>query len=263
MSVSKEWVDELKELGGSTKEFIFYKWDENVYAENQYEKYCIAGESISGKRGFINKSYQLKKEKIMNIENHFVKTDVKNIKITHENINAMYKPSFSSSTSSSTVCSLYHKKGQGNYALCWAACVATIRNYRKGTNSTAKEVADAVDVAYDEGAPLGIAHLALNNLGVAYNKYNHDVNNRMSWSSLKSNINGKFPVYVDAKAPVGGHAVVAYGYTVAAGTTFVILWNPGGNNGTGNVTSAEFSESGTTFTYNNKTWTWTYSISKK
>ena len=80
----------------------------------------------------------------------------------------------------------------------------------------------------------------------------------MSWSSIKTNISKKYPVFVSAKSSGSGHAVTAYGYSVAAGVNYVMLWNPGNNSSI----TAQFKSSGTTFVYNNEIYKWKYSISK-
>ena len=171
-------------------------------------------------------------------------------------MNSKYTPSFSTSTTSSKTCSLYNKKGQGNYALCWAATVATICNYRNGTNITAKNVADKMAKGYNEGAVAEVGQLALQAYGVPY-KVLRTGSNLMSWNTLKTNINNKYPVYADAKAGLGGHVVTAYGYSTTAGTNYVIFWN----SGTNSSMTITFKSSGTTFTYGNTTYTWMYSVS--
>ena len=153
---------------------------------------------------------------------------------------------------------------QGPYGLCWAASVATICNYLNGTNVTAKNVADKMGIGYNTGGGLYEAQVALSKYGVTYNNYNDSLNaqNRMSWSELKTNINNKYPVYVESHVNGNisddGHAVTAYGYSVAAGSNYVIMWNSGSETSV----TAEFKESGTTFAYNNKRYTWTYTLSK-
>lgn len=124
---------------------------------------------------------------------------------------------------------------------------------------TAKNVADKMNIGYNEGAGLYDAQMAMNAYGVIYNNFNYSTAYRMSWSALKTNISDKYPVYVSAKSSDSGH--VAYGFTVAAGTPYVAMWNPGVNGGKGNSISAEFSER-TAFVYSNKTYVWTYSVSK-
>lgn len=262
LSASEEWVDELEELDNITSDFIFYKSGDNLYAENKRDEFCIAGGKDNKIKSFSNKPYSMKKKAVSNAINRFQKTDVKHIMINEANQRDTYTPSFSSSTSSSKICSLYNKKGQGNYGLCWAAAVATICNYRRGTNIAPKAVANEMNVDYEKGTTPYKAQQALNRFGVSYKNLNMDKSERMSWSSLKTNINNKYPVYVSAKSGDEGHAVTAYGYAIAAGTKYVSLWNSGENSGKGKSISVVFKERGTTFTYNNLTYTWTYSISK-
>lgn len=262
ISVSEEWVEELKKLGDITSEFIFYKSGDNLYAENKTDEFCIVGRVDSSIDAFRKKTYLNKKRAVSYAAGHFVKTNTRRIKITNENRNETYAPSFSTSTSSSKICSLYNKKGQGNYGLCWAAAVSTICNYRRGTNITPKAVADKMHIGYHDGANLYKAQQALNRFGVTYNNLNWSAADRMSWASLKLNINDKYPVYVAAKCPKYGHAVTAYGYTIASGTKYVALWNSGENNNKGKSISVVFKESGTTFAYNNTTYTWMYSVSR-
>ena len=50
------------------------------------------------------------------------------------------------------ICNITNFVNQGNYGLCWAACVATIVNYKKNLSLTAKNVADRVGIGYNEGA---------------------------------------------------------------------------------------------------------------
>lgn len=257
LSLSEEWVDGLQQIDEITPEYIFYKSGDNLYAENKEEGFSIAGGIDSDINTFKNKSYSEKKREISDICADFQKINTNNTQITTANIIDGYTPSFSTSTSSSKICSLYNKKEQGNYGLCWAANVATICNYRLGTNITAKNVADRMGIGYNKGADIMDAQIALTSYGVSYNNLNMSTS-RMSWTSLKTNINNKYPVYVSAKTPTSGHAVTAYGYSVSAGTNYVILWN----SGTGNSITATYKTSGTTFSYNNSTYTWTFSLSK-
>jgi len=90
-------------------------------------------------------------------------------------------------------------------------------------------------VDYNEGANPWKAQQALQNYGLSYNNYLYDATYRMSWDNLRLNINNKYPVYVSAKAS---------------------------NSGNGSTISAAFKENGTTFAYNNTTYTWTYSVSQ-
>lgn len=262
ISISEEWVDGLKELDNITSDIVFYKSGDNLCAEDENRTFIIAGEIDSNIGAFQYENYQRKRQNISDINERFVKVDTNNIEITEANQYDMYTPGFSTSTSSSKICLLNNPVGQGNYGLCWAASVATICNYLKDTAVTAKNVADTMGIGYDEGAGLGEAQQALKMYGISYNNLLESTADRMSWSNLQTNINNKYPVYVSAKTSGSGHAVTAYGYSVAAGTNYVVLWNSGTNGGTGASVTATFKSSGTTFAYNNSTYTWAYSISK-
>lgn len=261
IAVSEEWVDGLKEIDNITSDIVFYKSGDNLCAEDRNRIYMIEGEVDSNIGAFQYESYQRKKQDISDINTRFVKVDTNNVKITEADQYAMYTPGFSTSTSSSKICSLNNPQGQGNYGLCWAATVATICNYLNDTNITAKNVADTMGVSYEGGVRPHVAQQALRTYGISYNNLLGAVE-RMSWSNLQANINNKYPVYVDAQSSDSGHAVTAYGYSVAAGTNYVVLWNSGLNGGVGASATVTFKSSGTTFTYNNSTYTWTYSISK-
>lgn len=54
---------------------------------------------------------------------------------------------------------------------------------------------------------------------------------------------------------------MAYGFTVAAGTPYVAMWNLRVNGSKEDSISAEFSKR-TAFVYSNETYVWTYSVSK-
>ena len=111
-----------------------------------------------------------------------------------ENIKDKYTPSINAVSNDSKQCVLYNKKGQGNYGLCWAASVATICNYLNGSNITAKNVADKMNIGYDEGAGLYDAQRAMSAYGVIYNNFNYSTVYPMSWSALKTDIGDKYPV---------------------------------------------------------------------
>ena len=255
VSMSQEWVSDLRTLAPSNSAYLFYKIGDDLYVENSLIKYHIDGSNEVEDNSFSRKSYIEKKNIIFDISSKFRKADMENVDFS---LLDTYTPSFSTNTSSSKICSLYKKRGQGSLNVCWAASVATICNYRRGTNYTATGIADDMNISYDAGASIEVAQSALSMHEVSYSNLNKNSNSKMTWSTLKRNINGYLPVYVSAKISGSGHAVVAYGYsTTTAGTNYVILWNPG----TANSITVEFKSSGTTFAYSNKTWTWTHSLS--
>ncbi len=76
MSISEEWVDELEDIGDNTSEYIFYKSEDNVYAESEKSELCIAGEVDDDIENFKEKDYEEKQEIIDDATDNFVKTDV-------------------------------------------------------------------------------------------------------------------------------------------------------------------------------------------
>lgn len=262
LSASEEWVNELNKIGGIKSDLVFYKLGENLWAEDDKDIYEIIGDKNLFAEYSVSRGYLEEKEKYSKENTIFKKTDINKITITSKNRKDTYTPAFSSSTTSSKICSLYNSKGQGNYGLCWAATVATICNYRKGTNLSASTIADGMNIGYDDGANIYEAQQALKNNGVQYNSVYGNSNTKMPWSVLKANIDNKYPIYVSAKATNSGHAVTAYGYTIAAGMKYIVLWNSGINGGKGSPITVSFYEDGTSFSYNNTTYTWTYSVSQ-
>ena len=254
VSMSQEWVSDLRNLDSSNSAYLFYKIGDDLYAENPLIKYHIDGSNEVEDNSFSRKSYVEKQNIISDISSKFRKTDIENSDFP---LLDTYTPSFSTDTSSSKICSLYKKQGQGSLNVCWAASVATICNYRRGTNYTATGIADDMNISYDAGASIEKAQSALSMHEVSYSNLNKNSSAKMTWATLKRNINGYLPVYVSAKTSGSGHAVVAYGYSTTAGTNYVILWNPG----IANSITVEFKSSGTTFAYSNRTWTWTHSLS--
>ncbi len=263
-SISEEWVSGLNTIGQITPDFVFYKSEENLYAENQNNIYVVQGSDDVHIKFYSLKDYSEKKEDVYKTVDNFKEVDYYDCTNSFYNVKAGYTPSFSSSTGSSKICALYNKKNQGNVALCWAASVATICNYRNGTNITPIQIANAMGVGINDGASTLTSQKALKNNGVTYNVLNANSSDLMSWSVLKSNINSKYPVYVvaDAANSKMAHAVTVYGYTVAAGVNYIILWNSGDNNGSGGVITAAFKSSGTAFGYDGKTYIWKKSLSK-
>lgn len=262
LSASEEWVNELNKIGGIKSDLVFYKVGENLWAEDDKDIYEIIGDKNLFAEYSVSRGYLEEKEKYSKENTIFKKTDINKITITSKNRKDTYTPAFSSSTTNSKICSLYNSKGQGNYGLCWAATVATICNYRKGTNLSASTIADGMNIGYDDGANIYEAQQALKNNGVQYNSVYGNSNTKMPWSVLKANIDNKYPIYVSAKATNSGHAVTAYGYTIAAGMKYIVLWNSGINGGKGSPITVSFYEDGTSFSYNNTTYTWTYSVSQ-
>ena len=124
---------------------------------------------------------------------------------------------------------------QGNRPLCWAACIATIVNYKKGKNLSASDVAKGA--SKPNQAALDEATTALNSYGFSYN----GSWNKIAWTSVKNNIKNKNPFIVgfetyDKYGNRQRHMVTAYSYMCRYGDQeelsherYVYTWDPYSN----------------------------------
>ena len=151
---------------------------------------------------------------------------------------------------------------QGNYPICWVACIATIANYRNGDDLTAGEVATAAGHIYYSSsynsANLSEIVSALSLYGLDYSC----VYTKLTWSSLKNNINADRPFIIIIESSAGRHALTCYGYSCQIGdadeyssSRYVSVWDPNGSETTFqyNATNLKFSR----YSY---TWTWEATI---
>jgi len=259
-SISEEMVDELNDIDYFNNEFIYYMSENRLVAESQSEVRVLRGSRESSNIDFESKTFYQKKEIIVNSIDKLIKTDVLSAKYI-ETSNDKYIPSFSENTSNSKTLALHNNKGQGNYALCWAAAVSTIANYRNGTNIVPTQIADRLGIGYNQGASIGIAQLALQYYDVYYPNL---IYAQMALSKIRLNISNKYPIYIRAVSinHVNGHAVTIYGYRQISLTDYVVIWDSGINSGSGGLHVVAYSSSGTTFPYANSTWTWQRTLSK-
>lgn len=150
---------------------------------------------------------------------------------------------------------------QENKPLCWAACVATIVNFKKGFNLTAIDVANEIDANYESpnyrGESLETTAETLNRYGVRYMPYN----SKLRWSTVKTNIGNNNPFIIGAQSVVGKHMVTAYGYSFNSrddlnmtDERYVTAWNPGSE------MKFSFQYNSSTFSYAGYTWTWITTI---
>ncbi|MCD7860190.1 MAG: hypothetical protein LUH51_08585 [Firmicutes bacterium] len=127
-------------------------------------------------------------------------------------------------------CAITNFVSQSNQYLCWAACVATIVNYKTSYSGiTDKAVAKAIDYGYTAARTDDILN-AFDYYGLSYSA----TGSKIGWSAVKSNINKDCPFAVIVHKNYGnGHMLVAYGYSCAYGDSelyaderCVELWNP-------------------------------------
>jgi len=259
LSISEEMSDELNSINYLSEEFIFYESADNIVAENSRGIINLSGKANEKCRVYEAKDFKEKRKIIADAISTFVKTDISKIKDLDINRKDKYTPSFSESTTTSKICSLHNNKGQGSYANCWAAAVATIVNYRNGTNITPTAVCDSLGISYNDGGGIGESQLALSGYDVSYNNLNYY---QLPWSSVTSNLDYKYPIYISAYSSSGdGHAVTVYGYRMIGTSQYVVLWNSGLNGGVGGTQIVYYYSTGTTFPYSNTTFIWSRSLS--
>lgn len=130
---------------------------------------------------------------------------------------------------------------QNNFSICWAACVATIVNFRNNDNLTAEEVAIAMghhnyDNENYHGATADVTASALNLYGLNYTNSSA----KLTWTSLKNNIETNRPFIIGIQTTINGetagHMLTGYGYSchVGDGETYadsrlVTVWDPNGH----------------------------------
>lgn len=263
ISSSTEMVDGLNSMNyHKVKEKIFYEGFNEIILETKDDVVSIERisnvkeNSRKSRYKFANQSFNDKKKEILKGLADTSPVDVKSIQVNAKPSSACvgaYTPTFSSNTSTQKICQLYNARGLQGYPICWAAAVATAVNYRKGTNYSATDICDSIGCEY-EAQDIATIDSALDyynmNYSIAYNQ--------LSWSTIKKNIGNKYPVIVVAlTSSLNGHAIDVYGYRTISTSDYVIMWNPG----TESSQTIYYNPTGTTFTYNNKVWTWTWSVS--
>lgn len=132
--ISTDYVEMLNNIDYVNNKYLFYESKETIYADNGCEIMDVnTGTTTNSVVDFFALNYREKVNKIQERINNKV-----NYEETSNSGLATYTPSFMNTGSNVKACALHKRQSQGNYGLCWAASVATIVNYRKGKNITAK-----------------------------------------------------------------------------------------------------------------------------
>lgn len=263
MSASDEYVDELNQIDYIiNSDYIFFKEEAKLIALSPNNTYILSEKmdtSTTQKKqsNFLGKSYLAQVKEISNNMDEKSIVNINKLKDAslNDNLILSYTPGFSTSTNTSKVCALYNQKKQGNKPICWAATVATIVNYRKGSNHSAKDVCNKIGVPY-EGQTISISNKALAAYGVNYSQ----LNSQLSWSKVTTNIKKKKPIFVSLLATKygTGHAVTLYGYRTISATDYIYFWEPQN----GRTITLTYKPNGSTFTFDNITWSWRGTLAK-
>lgn len=135
----------------------------------------------------------------------------------------------------SEACAITDFVTQNGYNICWAACVATIANYKNGISLTAENVATAMGHNYTPstytGASGEVTIAALSLYSLTYDI----IDSKLSWISVKSNVKNDCPFIIGIRSSIGGHMLTGYGYSchtgdddVYANSRYVQVWDPNG-----------------------------------
>ena len=162
----------------------------------------------------------------------------------------------------SQTCAITDFVKQNGYNICWAACVATIANFKNGSSLTAEGVATAMGQNYTSSTYLGantettIAALSL------YGLTDNNISGKTVWTNLKNNIKNDRPfiIFIFSANKANGHALTGYGYSCHTGdddlyanSRYVYVWDPNGYKLT-------FQYNATSYSLNGYSWKWTNTI---
>ncbi|HCA70571.1 MAG TPA: hypothetical protein DEP17_09365 [Lachnospiraceae bacterium] len=289
-TISKDNSDELNELAqlNDNNVYMLYTSEGKLYAENKNHKKIIEEvkieiankNSTSDIEEFINKSFE-KKHNLIKEKFGSNLSDVNIIDVTTNNINVgsklkekstqlsygkdssglisslSYTPAVITMTNGyacdMTGCLVPQTDSSGTYqGLCWAACTASIVNYRLyGTKQYyAYNIADYEGIGYSTGASLSKSVSSLKDFGVS--GYGASTT-QATYSTVKTNIQNGYPLILRATSSASaGHQVVLLGYNIGTLSNTITFYNPGTDNGG----TSTYNSAGTTFTYAGYTWTW-------
>jgi len=176
--------------------------------------------------------YDEKNERLSSIETHSIKKeDIKGNILQKKEALSVAKNMSARSVQFSTlpiphvdneisVCTNEECNGLG---LCWAACIAMIANYFRGTNFTAQGIHDNTG-CYSIATPLERIS-AMRTVGI----YGYGPYNTLTFGTLMSLIQANRPLFLkfgrtDSQGVRDGHAVVGRGYYSSSNTTTKYLY---------------------------------------
>lgn len=248
-------ADKLNEIDYVHTDYIFYEYEDIFYAESSNAK-VILGYISSDNYNYTDE--EIKKSQVFSRLSYIEKCSVIADKIKD----------FVKCTGSEDVTDrdfkvggsliLHNPMGQYNYGMCWAACVATVVNYKKNSSINPFEVCNKMSIGYNEGGTAYNIRDALNKYSVDYQKVRFDM---LTLDQVKDNIDGKHPIValLFSNAYSMGHAVVIFGYT---SKEFLKYWDPALSS-TGGEGTIKYVESSYGFISNDCTYAWKHTVSKR
>lgn len=261
--ISNRMVEVLNELDYAHNNWIFYVYDQKLYAENPYRVELLREFAMSGELSaeenkkeleFAALSYEGKLDWISKKIDRFQVFSPVQWESEEEQLNALL----------GTTLSLYHAMGQYGYNMCWASAAATVINYLQHSVVTGFEVCNRVGIGYDNGGSVFDIQDGLWSYNVMYNQ----VRNRyLSWDEIIANIDDSKPIVLCANGSgngrVYGHAAVIYGYSGSGSSSKMNVWDPLGDEdtGDGSETVIQYNEIYRCFTFDGVALAWDKTLS--
>ena len=265
ISGSEEMTDGLNSISyiENNNEYIFYENGPEINVETNNSDTIVLEQLPNYENSenqvddsFLDLNFEQKKQKVYEQAKFSETLDIDSVKVSSMTMDEEgYYPAFSTLSPTNYTCLLYNQKGQGNYPICWAASVATIVNYRKGTNYSATDICDSMNLPYT-AQNINVKKDALSKYGL-----NYQIRTRqLTYSEIKTNLSNRLPIAASTftgGSNSDGHAVTVYGCNMPSVTEYIIIWN----SGTNSSQTLYYNPNGSTYSYANKTWTWTKSLS--
>ena len=250
-------ADKLNEISYIHTDYVFYEYEDTFYAESANGKIIIGY--------FPQGSYNYTEEEKQNSRIFAHLSYTEKCSVIAEKV-ADFAPCTESASKNieelkiGGSLTLHNPMGQYNYNMCWAACVATVVNYKQKSSLNPFEVCQKMAVPYDAGGTIFNIRDALNAYGVAYSKVRYDM---LSWSEVKDNIDNKHPIVAilsNNQSDIG-HSIVVFGYVTSSET--IKYWDPAVNN-IGKEKKVSYVEASSNFYKSDeKIYAWTNTVSKK
>ncbi len=225
-------------IGLPKGEYVLYITGGIIYAQSENDIIVLdeTGFDISSNEQYLTKTFAEKKNEFTNrLGITCCMTNISSIRniacsSSCENSVIAAEPDIALPDMSYVECDIEDFVLQGNKNLCWAACVATIVNFKKSLYLTAEDVADKMGIAYMQGAGADEIKAALASYGLNYSLYY----SQLGWSTVKSKINRETPFVMVIDADVNlAHAILAYGYSyrrddseMYANGRYITAWDP-------------------------------------
>lgn len=249
-SINTEFVPVLNSLNNEISEYIYYSVEDRIVAENKKEKKKFSiGDANDD---FIDKSYEAKEKIVVDSLSNIEELDMEEEK-KYADLLGAYTPTVTDELGY-YYCNINNAKGQGSGNKCWAASVATIVNYIKGRNVSAKNVCDAINRGVNDGGNIDHQKKALLYYGVNYSRLDSQLS---SFGFVKANIQSKRPIAIVGGRSAGlGHAFTLYGYKNVVDGQYLMIWDSALNSGTGGVSIVKYNANGTTLNSLGINYTW-------